>query len=137
MIDEGKKVTIRNILIFVGIVFLMIPIKLVYAPLLGLLLLIPGEQLSVNKKMIIAAGALGACAVGALLVSRWRDIVVLLRGINYNEDGNAVSLAYILENPRSVLLVLLNDIEFNFDYYIKSMLGEFVGRDRLDRKSVV
>ena len=72
----------------------MIPIKLVYAPLLGLLLLIPGEQLSVNKKMIIATGALGACAVGALLVSRWRDIVVLLRGINYNEDGNAVSLAY-------------------------------------------
>ncbi len=134
MIDEGKKVTIRNILIFVGIVFLMIPIKLVYAPLLGLLLLIPGEQLSVNKKMIIAAGALGACAVGALLVSRWRDIVVLLRGINYNEDGNAVSLAYILENPRSVLLVLLNDIEFNFDYYIKSMLGEFVGRDRFEGK---
>ena len=134
MIDEGKKVTIRNILIFVGIVFLMIPIKLVYAPLLGLLLLIPREQLSVNKKMIIAAGALGACAVGALLVSRWRDIVVLLRGINYNEDGNAVSLAYILENPRSVLFVLLNDIEFNFDYYIKSMLGEFVGRDRFEGK---
>ncbi len=134
MIDGDKKVTIRNILVFAGIVFLMIPIKLVYAPLLGLLLLVPRKQLDINKKTIIAVGALGICAVGALLISRWRDIVVLLQGINYNEDGNTVSLAYILENPKSVLFVLLNDIEFNFDYYIKSMLGEFVGRDRFEGK---
>lgn len=36
MIHGGKQVKVGNLLIFLGVVLIMIPIKLVYAPLLGL-----------------------------------------------------------------------------------------------------
>ena len=133
MIHEGKQVKVGNLLIFFGIVLIMIPIKLVYAPLLGLVFLIPRKRLQINKWVIIGTGLAGVVGAVGLVVVRYQDIVVILKGLAYNTmEGERVSIKYMLENPRNALFVFSYNIMSNFDYYIKSILGEFVGRDRYE-----
>lgn len=46
-------------------------------------------------------------AVG-LVVVRYQDIVVILKGLAYNTmEGERVSIKYMLENPRNALFVFL------------------------------
>lgn len=133
MISNEKTVRMKNIIIFTGIVLIMIPIKLVYAPLLGLIVLIPRKQLQINKKIIIGAAAMGAMGMLAFLCWRWEDIVVLLRGLDYNTEEEArVSLSYILQNPKSTIHVFISNFMQYADYYLKSILGEFVGKDKYE-----
>lgn len=131
MIADEKKVKAVNVVIFLGLALLMIPVKLVYAPLIGLILLIPRQQMEVNKKFVVGAGVAGILAGLVFLLLRWSDIVVLLQGLDYNTDEEArVSVKFMLENPKSEIFVFLNDLMCNVDYYIKSIAGEFVGRNR-------
>ena len=133
MIHGGKQVKVGNLLIFLGVVLIMIPIKLVYAPLLGLVFLIPRKRLQINKWVIIGTGLAGVVGAVGLVVVRYQDIVVILKGLAYNTmEGERVSIKYMLENPRNALFVFSYNIMSNFDYYIKSILGEFVGRDRYE-----
>ncbi len=131
MISDGRKVRFINVLIFLVLVLLMIPVKLVYAPLAGLILLTPRRQLEINRKILIGFGAVGILGIAFFLLLRWNDIVVLLQGLVYNAEGEErVSLRYMVENPESTIFVFLNNMMCNFDYYLKSIAGEFVGRDR-------
>lgn len=131
MISEERKVKASNLIIFFGIVLVMIPVKLVYAPLIGLPLLIPKEQLDINRKLLLGTVMAGVLGGFVLLLLRWEDIVVLLRGLPYNMEGESrVSIKFILENPKSTIFVFVNNMMCNLDYYIKSIAGEFVGRDR-------
>lgn len=133
MISDEKPVRLKNIIIFIGIVLIMIPIKLVYAPLLGLILLIPRKQLQMNRKIIIRVATVGILGILAFLYWRWEDIVVLLRGLDYNtEEETRVSIKYILQYPKSTIFVFIRNLMYNFDYYMKSILGEFVGIDRYE-----
>lgn len=131
MISDGKKVRVSNLIVFLGLVLLMAPVKLVYAPLIGLLLLIPRQQLEISRKFLAGTVIAGALGGFILLFLRWEDIVVLLKGLPYNmEEGSRVSIRFMLENPKSAIFVFVNNMMCNLDYYIKSIAGEFVGRDR-------
>ncbi len=132
MIADEKPVKVNNLLIFLLIVILMIPIKLVYAPLLGLVFLISGSQLAVNKKLLTAIIAIGVLGAVSLLIIRGKDIVVLLNGLDYNntEERTVVSLSYVLHNLKSTIIVFASNLMGNFDYYLKSIMGEFVGSAR-------
>lgn len=133
MIWDEKPVRLTNIIIFMGILLIMIPVKLVYAPLIGLVLLIPRKQLEINRKILIRAGVLAALGVLVFLILRWEDIVVLLRGLDYNTEEEArVSFRYMLQNPENALFVFFMNLMKNTDYYLQSILGEFVGRDRYE-----
>lgn len=133
MIWDEKPVRIINIIIFMGILLVMIPIKLVYAPLMGLILLIPRKQLEINRKILIGAGIVTALVVLGFLIWRWEDIVVLLRGLDYNtEEVERVSFKYMLQNPKDTVFVFSINLMKNIDYYLQSIMGEFVGKDRYE-----
>lgn len=133
MIADGKKVRKQNLIIFFLIFLIMLPIKLVYASFGGLILLIPRNQINLNRKVIITVGALGALGIILLAIMRWSDIVALLNGLEYNTvETQRVSLSYVLENPHSVFRVFVNNLLENTDAYLKGMLGEFVGRERYE-----
>ena len=133
MIWDEKPVKIKNIVLFMVILLIMIPIKMVYAPFIGLLLLIPRKQLEINRKILMGAGALTVLGILLFLIWRWEDIVVLLRGLDYNTEEEArVSLGYMLQNPKNAVFVFFMNLMKNIDYYLQSIMGEFVGRDRYE-----
>lgn len=132
MISGDKKVKLFHLAIFVGIIIIMIPIKLVYILFLGLLILVPIEKLQINKKALAGIGSIAIACVVFFLIMRWKDVVVLLNGLDYNTEEVHVSLRYILENPKTAIYVLINNFMQNIDYYVCSIAGEFVGRDRYE-----
>lgn len=134
MIADEKQVTMKNLLIFLCMVLLMIPIKLVYAPFLGLVFLIPPRQLAIDKRLLVSAGVFGILGAGFLLIIRNQDIIVLLKGLDYNstEEKTAVSLSYMLHNPGSAIFVFASDLMDRFNYYLNSVTGEFVGSARTE-----
>lgn len=133
MIWDEKPVRIINIIIFMGILLVMIPIKLVYAPLIGLIILIPRKQLEINRKILVGTGVVTVLGILLFLIWRWEDIVVLLRGLDYNTEETArVSFRYMLQNPKNTIFVFFMNLMNNIDYYLQSIMGEFVGKDRYE-----
>lgn len=131
-IADEKQVGWKQLMVFLGIIAVLTPIKLVYVTLIGLLLLIPSNQLKINRRVIAGIGAAVVLGMSIFLFLRLEDIVVLFQGLDYNTEEVHVSLKYMLENPKNVIFVFLNNLMCNFDYYINSMAGEFVGRDRFE-----
>ena len=133
MVWDEKQVGMKELIPFLLLTIIMTPIKMVYIVFWGLILLIPRKQLAVHKKYLIAGGVVCAIGIIGFLIWRGEDVMILLRGFDYNAEGKEmVSLSYALQNPLNAIFVFANNLMRNFDYYIKSVMGEFVGRDRFE-----
>lgn len=133
MVWDEKQVGMKELIPFLLLTIIMTPIKMVYIVFWGLILLIPRKQLAVHKKYLIAGGVVCVIGIIGFLIWRGEDVMILLHGFDYNVEGKEmVSLSYALQNPLNAIFVFANNLMRNFDYYIKSVMGEFVGRDRFE-----
>lgn len=136
-LDSGKNVGWKD-LAKIGIPFvLMIPIKVVYALLGALLLLIPkGAKTKQNRKLhkgVLAGIGAGVLLAALFIISRMKDMLKLLLSGGSQAIGTEntpVSMGYILRYPMETFKFFIFTIYHNADDYLNGLFGEFVGRDQ-------
>lgn len=140
MYESLSSVKVKHIAIFVIIFLLMLPIKAVYVWLGLLLLLLPIKKLSVSRKTIIIAGAVGlsGCLIlGYMYLPLLKDLILSgaapSTGARTNEG---VSLSFIMSNPRHLIDCFFNstfqDVNgfIGKDQYVAAALGQVMASDR-------
>lgn len=124
----------RGQLIFCAVLcFVLAPSKLVYTPLLFLVLLIPSEKMkaacphpNVLKVVLIAVGILGLL-VGQL--GSMASYVSADSGAAYVDwaGQEGYSLSWVLQNPASTVVIFVNTLLNMGDFYLSSLLGGSLG----------
>ena len=118
--DNGK---IKVIDILIPIVYLLISftVKVVYFPMIILLLLIPKKKFGGIKNKILYLIAI--ILIVLLLSYLIQD--VLFVGENFlNNDVNK-QLDYLLNNPLKVFPIAFNTIKYHGTFYLRSLIGLF------------
>lgn len=137
--DEKKeKITGKDIVV-VGILLLVIvPIKFVYLPLLGIGLLIPKEKFGgIRQKIIFGGGMLGIGAV-VMLVTKLPKMLVAAGGAS--AAGNTTktySLMMCIKNPLHTFTVFFETIRQNFGSYFTGMIGDKLGWVEIEVPSIL
>ncbi len=137
--DEKKeKITGKDIVV-VGILLLVIvPIKFVYLPLLGIGLLIPKEKFGgIRQKIIFGGGMLGIGAA-VMLVTKLPKMLVAAGGAS--AAGNTTktySLMMCIKNPLHTFTVFFETIRQNFGSYFTGMIGDKLGWVEIEVPSIL
>lgn len=136
--EKKKKITGKDIVV-VGILLLVIvPIKFVYLPLLGIGLLIPKEKFGgIRQKIIFGGGMLGIGAA-VMLVTKLPKMLVAAGGAS--AAGNTTktySLIMCIKNPVHTFTVFCETIRQNFGSYFTGMIGDKLGWVEIEVPSIL
>lgn len=137
--DTTEKISWKQLLFYLVICAVMIPIKTVYLWYTVLLLLLPVKKLAISRKVIgMALIGVFIAAVG-MLVYLWPNISSLAMAGTAPSTGGiseGVSVGYVLSNPREFLIVLGNSLFpelAGFKYperYLATSFGQILAADR-------
>lgn len=127
---EKEQVTVRDTVVLGLLLVLFEPGKIVYLPLAGLCLLIPQEKFGSKRRYFISAAFVAFFTVAAVvLVNR----VVLSVWSTQTEsyvgwsEAAGYTLQDVLERPFEIFLVYYETMITQFDYYLSTMLGGYLG----------
>lgn len=130
---EKEKVDKKDVAILACLIGLLAPCKIVYAPIIGLCLLIPRDKFGDNKRwMTSAAVVLGALVVMMLLVNGqilggYLDAEVSDNYVGW-ADEQGYTFSYFLEHPIELPVIMLNTLKVSGMFYLKTMLGWRLGQ---------
>ena len=128
----GDSIRRRQLIFCAVLCFILAPSKLVYTPLLFLVLLIPGDKLkavfprpNLLKALLILVGILG------LLIGQLNSMASYVgesAGAYVSWAGEeGYSLTWVLQNPIGTVIVFLNTVLNMTDFYFSSLLGGSLG----------
>ena len=122
--NEEKQIKRTDIFILTVLSILIALCKIVYLPLVGLLLLIPRKKFKTKKSHLLTVGIIMAVAIIANLV--WLKISSTYLALY--KDGNSVNqLAILLNGPISYLQRVLGTMNQYGGFYTYSLLGQELG----------
>ncbi|MCL1830769.1 MAG: DUF2142 domain-containing protein [Oscillospiraceae bacterium] len=135
---EQKKITLKHLVVIAVVSIFALPAKIVYAPLLLMLLLIPNERIYLRKKKIpeqyvkrakICLAIVGIAAF--ILVSLPRLRILFRAPANITESTNPDSIRYtaryVLGHLKDTVWLLLNTIFSNTTFYLNTLIGGRLG----------
>lgn len=125
-----EKVTWKDLLLLMALVFVLGPCKMVYAPILGLCLLVPVKKFGNWRKWALSAAAvLAAFGIAMVLVNSQTIVMYATETESYvgwaEEAG--YSFAELLHNPGRVLQLFYNTILWQAEHYHQTMIGAYLG----------
>lgn len=137
--EESKtNVNIKDISILLLTIMVIVPIKFVYFPLVGLGLLIPDEKFGGRKKKIIVAVALCIFALLMMFFTRMDVVVNSISSVGEMEaDAQCYTIMDIMREPVKILAMFVRTININMPFYLESMIGERLGWLEIDLPDVV
>ncbi len=121
---EKKKVNIKDKIILLILCIIISLCKIVYLPLVGLLLLLPKEKFTSKKDKIITIVVLILIAMIANL--SWLGISSQYLA-EYKEGRPIDQVKSIITNPIRYFQILFHSVNINADDYITSMFGGSLG----------
>ncbi len=130
---EKNKVENRDVAVLACLIGLLAPCKIVYAPMIGLCLLIPREKFGKMKRWAVSAAVvLGALVVMMLVVNGstlgwYLDAEVSDNYVSWAED-QGYTFSYFLEHPIELPVIMLNTLKVSGLLYLKTMLGWRLGQ---------
>jgi len=130
---EKERVENRDVAILACLIGLLAPCKIVYAPIIGLCLLIPKEKFGNIKRWMISAGiVLGALIVMMLIVNGQTLLWYTEADVSDNFVSHAgeqgYTFTYFLEHPVELPIIMLNTLKISGMLYLKTMLGWRLGQ---------
>ena len=130
---EKERVDNRDVAILACLIGLLAPCKIVYAPIIGLCLLIPKEKFGNIKRWMISAGiVLGALVVMMLIVNGQTLLWYTEADVSDNFVSHAgeqgYTFTYFLENPMELPAIMFNTLKVSGMLYLKTMLGWRLGQ---------
>ncbi|MEY8354055.1 DUF2142 domain-containing protein [Lachnospiraceae bacterium 54-53] len=127
---EKKEVTVKDTVILALLLILLEPGKIVYLPVAGICLLIPAAKFKTKKRYwisvfsVIAAVLLAVFLVNRIVLSAWAGSTESYVGWS---EAAGYTLQDVLRQPYDIFLVYYETLVTQFDYYLVTMLGGFLG----------
>lgn len=132
--NEAKEIGWKELGIFLLLLLLMIPIKVVYIAFGLLLLLLPLKKVTISKKQIAIVGIIGIMGAGIFLLINLPLVMTIIgttnTTVNNGTEETLITLGYVLENKQRSLLIYLNTILGNTNDYFSCALGQIIGSER-------
>ncbi|MDL2327439.1 DUF2142 domain-containing protein [Ruminococcaceae bacterium OttesenSCG-928-A11] len=147
-IKEKPRLTGRDLLILAVFIALLAPAKLIYAPVLLLVLFIPHEKFSWRGKAIPRKAvwgikaALAVLAFATLAPDLWRRLMRLVRSFSAqsaaaavgvstaatpNPDSITYTTADFFRRPGTILWLVVRTFFAEFTFYLESLVGGHLG----------
>ena len=131
---EVENIGGKELCIFLGLVLLMIPIKVIYIAFALLLLLLPINKVTISKKQIVIVCIAGIVGASVFLVINL-PLVMSIIGTADTTATNGVeetlfTPGYVLQNKHRSLMVYLNTIFEDTNGYINDAFGKIIGSGR-------
>lgn len=122
----NKEKMVRKVDVFVlAVLSILISLcKIVYLPLVGLLLLIPREKFKTRKQQVLTVGIIMAVSIIANLV--WLGVSSMYLSM-YKDGNSGDQLSTLLHNPIEYLQRLFTTISVFGGDYLYSLLGSELG----------
>ena len=138
MYDRSEHITWKQLIVYVVLCALMIPVKTVYIWYVFLLLLLPMKKIALPKKVIALLLAGAGVVVVVIAIKLWPSISSLSTSGLAPSTGelDGVSISYIMNNPKDFITVLGNSLFpelAGFKYperYLATSLGQVLAADR-------
>lgn len=127
---EKKEVTIKDTVILALLLILLEPGKIVYIPVAGICLLIPQAKFQSKKRYwisvfcVIISVVLAVFFVNHMVLSVWAKSTESYVGWS---EAAGYTLQDVLKQPYDIFLVYYETLVTQFDYYLVTMLGGFLG----------
>lgn len=130
---EKERVDHKDVAILACLIGLLAPCKIVYAPIIGLCLLIPREKFGSTKKWAISAAiVLGALVIMMLVVNgqvlSWYVEADVADNYVSHAGEQGYTFTYFLEYPMELPKIMLNSLKISGMRYLKTMLGWRLGQ---------
>lgn len=138
MYDRSEHITWKQLIVYVVLCALMIPVKTVYIWYVFLLLLLPMKKIALPKKVIALLLAGAGVVVVVIAIKLWPSISSLSTSGLAPSTGelDGVSISYIMNNPKDFITVLGNSLFpelAGFKYperYLATSFGQVLAADR-------
>lgn len=138
MYDRSEHITWKQLIVYVVLCALMIPVKTVYIWYAFLLLLLPMKKIALSKKVIALLLAGAGVVVVVIAIKLWPSISSLSTSGLAPSTGelDGVSISYIMNNPKDFITVLGNSLFpelAGFKYperYLATSFGQVLAADR-------
>lgn len=132
---EKENICIKDILVFLGLLLLYIPIKVVYLPFVLLLFLLPKSKIRINikPKTVFLITILTMASIVLLGILNLPFVTALVLGQEGGDDSSIpvlINMSYVLQNPRRVVIMYGRTLIECAYAYFQSMIGTIysVGR---------
>ena len=126
--EQKETITWKDDMVILALLIIIVPIKFVYLPLLGLGLLIPKEKFGSMKKKCLFGG--GALAVGGLVMLFTKLSKMLVAASSASAGGNTTqtyTLAMCMKDPLHICVVFFETIRQYLSAYFIGMIGNALG----------
>jgi uncharacterized membrane protein len=141
MICSRVEITRKDYVLCIIYGILMAPSKIVYLPLLFLVLLIPGEKLArekktaLRRKLLVIGSGIGVTAVILLAVNLFSTDSAIREMVAQNQNINMLSwihepgytFSWLLGHVGEYLLMLVRTLIRQMDYYFYTLIGSNLG----------
>lgn len=130
---EKERVDNRDVAVLACLIGLLAPCKIVYAPIIGLCLLIPKEKFGNIKRWgVSAAIVLGALVVMMLIVNgqtlSWYAEADVSDNYVSHAGEQGYTFTYFLEKPVELPIIMLNTFKESGLLFLSTMLGWRLGQ---------
>ena len=134
----GEPITRRQLICCAVLGVLLAPNKLVYTPLVFLVLLIPRKKLEqvCRRSNLVKAGMIGA-AIVCLLAFQFIH-VLKISGVSGGEnlvawaDEPGYTVGWVLQNPLQTVILFLTTLVKQGEWYLDTLMGSSLGWFQLD-----
>ncbi|WP_024293352.1 DUF2142 domain-containing protein [Lacrimispora indolis] len=127
---EKEKVTVKDTVILALLLILLEPGKIVYLPVAGICLFIPASKFKSEKHYwisvisVIGAVILAVYLVNRMVLSAWATSTESYVGWS---EAAGYTLQDVWDSPYCIFQVYYETLVTQFDYYLTTMLGGFLG----------
>lgn len=120
--EEKNYITLKDYIIVAVLILVIVPIKFIYIPILGLGLLVPKEKFGgKKKKLYIAVGAIMLCIV-VIFVTRLGPVVK-----SVSTGPETYTLMDCIQDPIHTFVLFFRTIGHYATLYLQSMIGSPLG----------
>lgn len=125
---EKQKIQWKDYLLIILALIVIVPLKVVYIPIIGIGLLIPKEKFGGTKRKLGTAVMLAGVSGGAFLATRMGALVKMAEAGGTSVGVTTTySLSYCLMHPVQIAVVYWNTMVQNASIYLETMVADKLG----------
>ncbi|MEY8339204.1 DUF2142 domain-containing protein [Lachnospiraceae bacterium 62-35] len=128
---SSREVKARDIVLLAVLIGIVGPCKMVYAPVMGLCLLIPVKKFGGWKKWGLSAAVVLIVWLAAMILVNTQTISIYATGTENHigwADETGYTLGGLLHRPGLVLQLFYNSLIWQAEYYHLTMIGAYMGQ---------
>lgn len=132
LIYQKERVCWKDVLIVIGLSCIIIPIKFIYFPIVGLGILIPKDKFGGKWRKAVAAFTIAGSGLIIILFMRLQTIINATSASARHSGGissglDYYSISYCITHPLDCFKIVFQSITENISFYVESLVGSSLG----------